>query len=96
MSMSTSVYGIRDLDGKFAVLMEIKLACDKAGIGYPEEVTDYFKYPRESEEYNRSEMERVDISNAVSKNNADCSDKFKVDLSLISDEVKSIVFVNSC
>lgn len=96
MSMSTYVYGIRDLDGKFATMMEIKLACDKAGIGYPQEVAEYFKYPSESEECNRSEMERVDISNAVSKINSDCSDGFKVDLSKLSDEVKSVLFVNSC
>ena len=96
MGMSTSVYGIRDLDGRFADLMKIKLACDDAGTSYPKEVTDYFKYPSESEEYNRSEMEQIDISKAVSEVNSDCSDGFKVDLSKLPGEVKAVLFVNSC
>lgn len=95
MSMSTNVYGIRDLDGKFNDFMQIKLACDKAGTGYPQEVTDYFKHPSESEAYNRSEMERVDISDAISLINSDCSDGIQVDLSKLSDEVKSVQVVNS-
>ena len=95
MSMSTHVYGIRDLGGRFDDLMKIKRACDWAGTSYPIEVTNYFKDPGESEEYQKGEMEQIDISNAVSNANKDSSSGVIVDLSKLSDEVKSVMFLNS-
>lgn len=95
MSMSTHVYGIRNLNGKFAAMMKIKLACDKVRIGYPKEVTDYFKCPSESEEDNKREMERVDISIAVSKADEDMTEGILVDLSKLTSEIKSVLFLNS-
>ena len=43
MSMSTSVVGVRDLDGRFAKMLAVKQACDDAKVGYPKEVVDYFE-----------------------------------------------------
>ena len=51
MGMYAHVKGVRDLDGKFQGMMEIKLACEKAGVSYPEEVKEYFKFPEENESY---------------------------------------------
>ena len=62
MSMSTYVYGVRDLDGKFAKMIAAKKACDAAGIGYPKDVIEYFKYPGEKEETLRQEMETLESS----------------------------------
>ena len=95
MSMSSHVLGVRDLDGRFAKMMQAKLACESAGVGYPQEVTDYFKFPREGEEYRRKEMESVDISQAVTKFSRDGTDGFQVELSNLPDCVKSVRFTNS-
>ena len=95
MGMSSHITGVRNLDGKFAQMMKIKLACEEADVNYPQEVDDYFKYPDESEDYLRREMEEVDISAAVSKCNHDTTDAWDVDLSNLPDEVKFIRFENS-
>lgn len=95
MGMSTFVAGIRDLDGQFQKMMEVKKACEAAGIGYPEEVRQYFKYPEESERMLREEMESMDIDIAVKKLDVEYSDVYEVDLSKLPKEVKKIQFRNS-
>lgn len=93
--MSTTIVGIRDLDGQFQKMMEVKKACEAAGIGYPEEVRQYFKYPEESERMLREEMESMDIDIAVKKSSNDYSNIWEVDLSKLPKEVKKIQFRNS-
>ena len=95
MSMSTHVVGVRDLDGTFAKMMGVKKSCDSAGIGYPVEVTDYFKHPSESEEYLRNEMESVDIKCATKRCGGEMEDGWEVDLLKLPDGVVAIRFVNS-
>jgi len=96
MSMSSRIIGVRNLEGRFAKMMQVKLACEAAAVEYPDEVRDYFfEHPSESEEYLRSEMEEVDISGAVtrySKAEVECYD---VNLWKLSDAVKAIRFENS-
>jgi DNA helicase HerA-like ATPase len=95
MGMSSHVTGVRDLDGKFAKMMEAKLACEAAGVGYPDEVKEYFKYPEESAEYLKREMEEVQLWGSVTEYSRDATDGFEVDLSKLPEGVKSIRFENS-
>ena len=69
--------------------------CEAAGIGYPDEVKEYFKYPEESEEYLRREMEEVQLGEAVSEYSRDAVDGFEVDLSKLPEGVKALRFENS-
>ena len=97
MSMSTHIVGVRDLDGQFALMMKAKLACEAAGIAYPKQLSDYFRFPAESEEYLRNEMESVDIAIAISRcDGVDGSDPgWEVDLLQLPEGVKAIRFFNS-
>jgi len=95
MSMSSHVTGVRDLDAKFAKMMRVKLSCEEAEVDYPQDVKDYFKYPDESEDYLRREMEDVDITDAVSNCGGDSTDGWEVDLSKLPSDVKAIRFENS-
>ena len=40
--MSVFVAGVRDLDGKFNLMFELKEKCNEADVSYPEELTEYF------------------------------------------------------
>ncbi len=100
MSMSFHVKGVRDLDGKFAKVIAVKVACDAAGLAYPVELKDYCKAPNstyslasESVEHITREMEEMDVSQAVIESKEDGSDFFEVDLSKLSPEVKKIRFI---
>ena len=95
MGMSSHVIGVRDLDGAFAKMMAAKVACEAAGIPYPKELEEYFKYPGEDEDYLRREMESIDITVAVTEYDRDATDGFEVDLSKLPEGVKSIRFENS-
>ena len=98
MSMTTSVAGIRDLDGRFSQMIAIKNLCDDSNVGYPVELVEYFRDhgAGESSEYLRKEMEEIDISDAVVKNSlSPGSNDYQVDLSKLSSEVKAIRFTNS-
>jgi len=95
MSMSSHIKGVRNLNGKFQKMMDIKLACEAAGSDYPKSVLEYFEYPGESEQFLKDEMSEVGLGDAVREYSRDCCDYFDVDLSKISDEVKIIRFVNS-
>jgi len=101
MGMSTSVCGVRDLDGKFADMMALKLACEKTSVSYPKEVADYFDDEDEdyditySEDELREYMESVDITDAVREYTRDATDIIEVDLSKLPDGVKAVRFQNS-
>jgi hypothetical protein len=94
--MSTHVTGVRDLDGQFARMIAAKLACEAAGVGYPQELRDYFGCSvADDESYHREEMESVDISAAIEKSHPhDAADAWTVDLSKLPEEVKAIRFCN--
>lgn len=90
--MSTHICGVRDLDGQFTKMIQVKKACEAAGIGYPQEVCEYFKYPQESEQCLRLEMEEMEIDfDSTSENGVVC---YEVDLKDLPKEVKSIRFKN--
>jgi hypothetical protein len=94
--MSTHINGVRDLDGQFAAMMAVKLACEAAGIGFPDEVKDYFGAEvEESEEYLRREMEAVDIEDAVREYSRVGTNGWKIDLAKLPEGVKAIRFENS-
>lgn len=95
MSMSSHVIGVRDLDGAFAKMIAAKVACEEAGIPYPQQIINYFLHAGESEDYLRREMESIDITVAVTQYNRKGTDGFEVDLSKLPDGVKSIRFENS-
>lgn len=42
MSVSVHVEGIRDLDGKFKDMVDLKKLCDKQKMSYPKELVAYF------------------------------------------------------
>ncbi len=95
MGMSSSVIGVRDLDGQFKKMMAAKLACEAAEVGYPQEIQDYFNDPDEDEDELRREMGEVNINEAVSEYGGDGTDTWEVDLSKLPDGVKAIRFENS-
>lgn len=96
MGMCSRVNGVRDLDGLFAKMIQAKLACENAGIGYPQEVIKYFKGEHSCDEsYLRQEMESVDIQQAVEPWRQEMEDGFVVDLSKLPEGVKKIRFINS-
>lgn len=93
MGMSTTIVGIRDLDGKFKQMMDVKKACDRAGIDYPEEVHEYFEYRADRpEEELINQMNSTDLKKAVKKLDVEYSDVYEVDLSKITKDVKKIQF----
>jgi len=95
MGMSTHIVGVRNLDGNFKRMIAVKLACEAAGVDYPQELKDYFLYPQESEDTLREEMEEVDIKAVVAERTEDSSNIWEVHLASLSPEVKSIRFTNS-
>lgn len=99
MGMSTHAVGVRDLDGQFAKMIDAKVACEDAGVGYPKEVETYFSVgdadPTMSEDDLRRFMAEVDIDRATSECGNDGSSGIEVDLSKLPDGVKAIRFLNS-
>ncbi len=95
--MSTSVIGIRAIDGRFSQMIAIKESCDDAGIGYPAELVEYFgdHDAAESSAYLREEMETIDIGQVLTEFTSSGRCHYQVDLSKLSDEVKAIRFTNS-
>lgn len=94
MGMSSRVIGVRDLDLIFSKMIAVKNACELAGINYPKEIIEYFKYPVESEDYLRKQMEEIDITVAVNHKQNICTDYFEVDIAKLPQDVKVIRFEN--
>lgn len=97
MSMSTHVFAVRDLDGRFKKMMDLKLACDDLGVSYPAELVEYFEHPNESEGYLREAMETVELPEGLiqQRTTDDAEDIWEVDVTQLPEEVKKIRFVNS-
>jgi len=96
MGMSTHVKGLRALDGKFSQMIEVKLACEKAGILYPQEVQTYFKgIAGESSDYLKENAREVDIGEAVSEFSGDYRNGYTVDITKLPEGVTEILFFNS-
>lgn len=97
MGMSTSVVGVRELNGGlFDKMVKVKLACEDARIGYPKEVKEYFgKNYDATVELIRQEMEEVDMTHHLTRINKDSVDGWEVDLSKLPIEIKAIRFRNS-
>jgi hypothetical protein len=95
MGMNTSVYGLSDLSEEFEKMLSVKLACDKAGVTYPNELKNFFKYPSENETFLKEQCRKVNISNAVTESGKDSLDAWEVDLSKLPKTVKFIRFENS-
>lgn len=97
MSMSSYVQGLRDLDGKFKQMMEMKKLCDEKGFSYPKEVTEYFgSHLGESDKYITEQMQEVSLPKDLVKVSTDDSREFyDIDISRLPKEVKTIRFVNS-
>lgn len=99
MGMGTSIVGFRDLDedSEFQKMWKVKLACEEAGIDYPQEVVDYFKYPGEGEECLRSEKAHIDLGDAVQEapDKMDHEEAWVVDITKLPKECTMIRFANS-
>lgn len=93
MSMSTGVYGLRDLGHTFDKMMLIKNFCDAQGVSYPKEVVEYFgEDVEEDEDYLRNELAHVDIKYAITEYGTDTEDGFEVDLSKLPEDVTKLRF----
>ena len=90
--MGVHVVGIRDLSKKAEKMIAVKLACDAAGVDYPEEVKDYLKYPGESLEYIRQELEEIDLDDCLKPWTDDVSEGYEIDVASIPGEAKTIRF----
>jgi len=98
MGMSTHIKGIRDMDGKFKEMLDIKKFCDGKKVSYPKEVCEYFDgMEEESEEVIIEEMFEVNIekTEAVTEFSGDMQQGFIVDVSKIPKDIKEIKFYNS-
>jgi hypothetical protein len=95
MGMNLHVRGVRNLDGQFQKMMNIKLACDEADSDYPQTVIDYFsaRDVGDPERELRASMEEIDIRVAVTDASRDMQDIREVDLSKLPKETKRIRFV---
>jgi hypothetical protein len=92
--MSSYVQGLRDMDGEFKKMLEMKRLCDAKGFSYPSEVRTYFgSNIGESEKYMTEQMLKVDIPSKIV---ADDNDGIiEIDVKDIPKEVKKIRFINS-
>jgi len=95
MSMSTSVVGVRDLDGKFAKMLAVKQACDEANVSYPLEVVDYFEgEAHETPRYLVGKMEEVKIK-VNQSTDLSSTNTWTVVLADLPPDVKAVRFRNS-
>lgn len=96
MSMSTYITALRDMDGKFKDMLEIKRFCDRKKVSYPKEVIEYFgNNLGESEEYMIQEMLEVRIPQKEFSDDRVNGSGIEIQVKDIPPEVKVIRFVNS-
>lgn len=91
MSMSTCVMGFRPPDEKYEQMKEIWLACKKAKVEIPEEVSDFFE---------DMDPDDAGIKVGLSKEccreySGDMEEGYEVDITKLPKDVKIIRFVNS-
>ena len=76
--------------------MAIKLACEKAQVAIPFQVSEYFGADcAESEAFLRRSLSEVDISAALHEVSGATEQGFIVNVASLPDECKMIRFVNS-
>jgi hypothetical protein len=97
MGMSTHVSGVRDLDGRFKQMINVKLACEAANIEYPREVNEYFlDYdPGCDVEDLERYMSEVAIENACTCDNYDATESYEVDITKLPEDITKVRFINS-
>jgi hypothetical protein len=97
MGMCSYVKGVRDLDGKFKQMIDVKCACEAADIEYPQAVKNYFNEcdPGCDVEDLRREMAEVDIDEACSEDFYDATAAYVVDISKLPEGITKIKFINS-
>jgi len=113
MGMSTHVVAVRELDNEseFNKMLQVKAACETAGISYPQECVDFFKKvsgctPGESEEYLLEQAQDIDLEydwqkypelrGALSEWSTDYASGYEVDLRKIPSWIKKLRFYNAC
>jgi len=90
MGRSVSAVGVRNLDGRFASMIKVKLACEEAKIDYPVEVIDYFNdCQSESEDNLKETMAEVSLDSAII-NRSIHGYSLEINVSKIPKEVKTI------
>lgn len=95
MGIAINLIGIRDLDGKFQDMLDIKHLCEKNSIPYPNEVESYFKgLAYENECYLKQNLETVEVSKKEFR--SDNGEGFEIDVKDIPSEVKTLRFYISC
>lgn len=97
MGMHTYAIGIRDLDGEFKRMMDMKQVCDSNAFSYPKELEAYFgDLIIESDEYICEQMMTVNLPKGTIKESQDDSRQFfDLEVKDIPKGVKTIRFVNS-
>jgi hypothetical protein len=97
MGMDTFVVGIRDMDGKFAEMLELKKLCEKSKVSYPKEVAEYFgNLVDEDVRYIKDEMLRVDLDDIAKEyTDGESCTGYEIVVKNIPKEVKVIRFFNS-
>jgi len=92
MGMDVVVLGVRELSMRFDKMMDVKRACDKVEIDYPNELKEYFgDLIHEDGEHLIREMEQVEIE--YDEGSADMENIYDVDLSDLPDDVYKIRFI---
>jgi hypothetical protein len=97
MGMSSYVLFLRDLDGEFKKMMEIKKFCDSKNVSYPEEVTKYFGDALNyHDEYIPGYMAKIEVKREILKeSSSDSCNFYDVDVTNIPPGTKTIRFVSS-
>lgn len=106
MGCDTYAIGIRDLDGKFKDMVDLKLMCDKTKVSYPRELVDYFapaikehgtdelKYL--DEKAMESIMTEMQIPKEARTGDVEYKDGMFIDVSKLPKDIKKIRIYMSC
>ena len=101
MSMSMHVSALRDMDGEFKRMLEVKKFCDTNKVSYPKEVTDYFGDevgPLDSEESLRDDLYEIELDDKMkewSDGPSGYRSGYEIDIADIPTEVKTLRFYAS-
>lgn len=98
MGMSTHIIGIRDLEpnSQFEKMINVKLACEAAGVDYPDEVCNYFDGSEgDSVEYLREELLHRDLEDVATTYSDTACSGYEIRVEDIPKDVKTIRFYNA-
>jgi len=113
MGMSTHVVAVRALDdsSKFEKMLNLKDACETAGVDYPQKCIDFFNkvsgsHPEESAEYLTQQAMDIDLEYDIKKypelagicqkwSDRDMCSGFEINLEKIPSWIKKIRFYNA-